>query len=97
MVETLSVSGITLIIISLVLKYFFSDQEEKAKARTKELNDKMDTAGRTLLMLQIAMERKVDRTCHDEACKEKSDVIWDRLNKHCHDAAGNVVIPRGGG
>ena len=87
MVESLSVSGVTLVIISLVLKYFFSNQEKNAAARTAELNAKMDTAGQTLLNLQIAMAGKMDRICHDEICKEKSDDIWDRLNRHCHDAA----------
>lgn len=96
MVETVSVSAITILIIGLVLKYFFHDQEEKAKSRYKELSDKMDSAGRTLVQMQIDMAGKLGRSEHDDGCQGHLDDIWGRLNNHCHDASGNVVIPRGG-
>ena len=96
MVEAFSVSAITILIIGLVLKYFFHDQEEKAKARAREMNDKMDAAGRTLVQLQIDMAGKLGRSEHDDSCQDHLEDIWGRLNNHCHDASGNVVIPRGG-
>jgi len=40
-----------------------------------------------------SLNGKLDKKEHAEICQ--TEEIWGRLNKHCHDAQGNVVIPRG--
>jgi len=65
-----------------------------AETRYAGLNAKMDIIGQTMLNVQLDLEQKIARKEHDENCHQRSDDIWERLNNHCHDSSGNVVIPR---
>ena len=95
MVEGLIANVVVLVIIGIILRYFFSAQEEQAKARSRELNTKMDTLGETMHLLQLGMEGKLGRREHEIGCRETLEDVWARINNHCHTQDGNVVIPRG--
>jgi hypothetical protein len=42
-----------------------------------------------------AMALKLDKSEHKGICDEHMDIIWERLDHHCHDSKGAVVFSPG--
>jgi hypothetical protein len=79
------------------IKTLLTDREAEKEKHIKErwdsftrtqcdIKKNLDTIGK-------AMVAKLDKVDHEETCEKHMDIIWERLDHHCHDVSGNVVIP----
>jgi len=68
-------------------------EREKATQQWREIyvHNQRQIGGQVEEILK-SLNGKMDKGEHDQICQ--AEELWGRLNKHCHDAQGNVIIPR---
>jgi hypothetical protein len=72
-----------------------AEKEARIKERWAEFTGTQVEIEKKLDVIAKAVSGKMDTAVHKEMCDDHMDIIWERLDHHCHDSQGNVVIPAG--
>lgn len=102
-------SGVLIAVISLIsfagfsctvwiVRKYIIDLGREAEARYLSWKKTLEGISRDVVAIRIGMERKLDRTEHETHCRQETDEMWKRINKHSHkfdrehNLVGKVVI-----